>query len=236
MDALDTSGQSILLLSGAGLPAWIWDDVRDRLGASYDTQVAPRPDNGAAGLRDYAEAAIGSVSAERVTIVAHSAGGVVGAEVARLNPERVSGFLAVSAVVPPPGGSFVTAMPVPNRWILSVAMRFAGTRPPDSAIRKTLAHGLDGEIVDRLIADFTPESQGFYRDRISTRPWNGWRGYATTTGDRELRPALQQRFAGRLDVSWRRELATGHLPMLEDPETLGEIITSFVESQPGSSD
>ena len=50
---MSTSRHSILFLSGAGLPAWIWDDVRDRLGASYTAQVAPRPEGGAAGLRDF---------------------------------------------------------------------------------------------------------------------------------------------------------------------------------------
>ena len=56
MGAMSTSRHSILFLSGAGLPAGSWDDVRDRLGASYTAQVAPRPEGGAAGLRDYAEA------------------------------------------------------------------------------------------------------------------------------------------------------------------------------------
>ncbi len=224
---MSTSRHSILFLSGAGLPAWIWDDVRDRLGTSYDTRVATRPAV-AARLRDYAEAALASVSATQVTIVAHSAGGVVGAEVVRLMPEQVSGFLAVSAIVPQPGGSFITAMPIPNRWMLSAAMRFAGTRPPASAIRKTLAHGIDEQATERLIADFAPESQGFYRDRIGAQPWSGRRGYLATSRDRELPAALQQRFATRLDASWRQELGTGHLPMLENPEGLATAIESFL--------
>lgn len=228
---MSTSRHSILLLGGAGLPAWIWDDVRLRLGDAYDVRVAPRPGNGDPALRAYAAAALDAAPAGPFTIVAHSAGGVVGAELARLAPERVEGFLAVSAILPPPGGSFVTAMPIPNRWILSAAMRLAGTRPPESAIRRTLAHGLDGRIVDRLIADFVPESQRYYRDRIGAQPWAGRRGYATTAGDRELPPALQRRFADRLDAPWRRELATGHLPMLEDPAALAAAIAAFVESE-----
>lgn len=220
---------SILFLSGAGLPAWVWDEVSDRLGPSYDTQVASRPEHDAPGLNDYAEAAIGSMPAEQVTVVAHSSGGVVGAEVARLVPGRVGGFLAVSAVVPPPGGSFIGSMPIPNRWILRAVLRFAGTRPPDSAIRKGLAHGLDERTVDRLIADFTPESEGLYRDRIGSQPWIGRRGYTTTTQDRELSPGRQQRFAGQLGATWRSELATGHLPMLEDPAGLAETLAAFLE-------
>jgi pimeloyl-ACP methyl ester carboxylesterase len=50
-----------------------------------------------------------------------------------------------------------------------------------------------------------------------------------TAADRELPPRLQRRFAARLDAPWRRELATGHLPMLENPGALAATILSFLE-------
>jgi pimeloyl-ACP methyl ester carboxylesterase len=228
---MSTSHPSILFLSGAGLPAWIWDEVRSRLRGSSQTQVAPRPTGSPTGIRDYAKAALGSAPTGRFTIVAHSAGGVVGTEVLRLAPERVTGILGVCASVPPPGGSFVTAMPVPNRWMLSIAMRVAGTRPPESAIRKTLAHGLDEQTVDRLIADFTPETQSYYRDRVGEQTAAGARGYAITSADRELPAALQRRFAANLGATWQHELPTGHLPMLENPDALTETIGRFLSAQ-----
>ncbi|WP_166354376.1 alpha/beta fold hydrolase [Phytoactinopolyspora limicola] len=222
---------SILFLSGAGLPAWIWDDVRRDLGDGYETQVASRPDGSKARLRDYAEAAIGSAPAGEFTIVAHSAGGLIGAEITRLVPDRVSAFLGVSAVIPAPGGSFISAMPAPNRWVLSVAMRLAGTRPPDSAIRRGLAHGLTDEVTDRIIADFHSESPHLYRDRIGRGAWSGWRGYVHTTGDRELPLKLQQRCAQRLGAGWHDDLATGHLPMIEDPKAVAGLITRFLDAR-----
>lgn len=229
---MNTNSQSLLLLSGAGLPSWIWDQTRDHLGEAMTTVVAPRPTSETARLHDYAEAAIAAMPSEQVVLVGHSAGGVVASEIARLAPERVAGFLAVSAIVPPAGGSFVSAMPVPNRWALSAAMRFAGTKPPESAIRKNLASGLDGEIVDRLIRDFTPEPQAYYRDHLSQGTWSAPRGYVTSTADRELPPALQKRFAATLDADWRHELTTGHLPMLEDPAGLADAITAFIGDLP----
>lgn len=224
---MTTSPGPLLFLSGAGLPCWIWDGVRHELDAQQ-TQVAPRPHGDSPSLRAYAEAAIASVAAERFTIVAHSAGGIVGAEVCRLVPQRVDGFVAVSAVIPKPGGSFTSAMPLPNRWILGIVMRLAGTRPPESAIRGTLAHGLDEQTVDRIIADFTPEPLSYYRDRVGPVSWPGRRAYLGTTRDRELPSALQRQFAGRLGVTCDGVLPTGHLPMLEDPRALARAIAEFL--------
>lgn len=228
---MSDSRESILFLSGAGLPAWIWDDVRRDLGDVRETRVASRPEGTTVRLDDYVEAALASAPEGEFAIVAHSAGGVIGAEIARLAPARVIAFLGVSAVIPPAGGSFISAMPVPNRWVLSTVMRFAGTRPPDSAIRRGLAHGLDAQVTDRIIADFTPESLGLYKDRAAHRSWTGWRGYVRTTGDRELPLALQRRCAQRLGAAWHDDLDTGHLPMIEEPAAVARLITRFLDAR-----
>ena len=63
----------ILIISGAGLPAWIWSGVQQLLdGGSPDVRVAARPASIAGiGLRDYAEAGIGSGPVGRFAVVAH---------------------------------------------------------------------------------------------------------------------------------------------------------------------
>ncbi|WP_448005168.1 alpha/beta fold hydrolase [Agromyces bauzanensis] len=228
---MTTSHEPLLLISGAGLPEWVWNDTRRALGDEHDTRVAARPESSTrARLRDYAEAALRSAPTGRFAIIAHSSGGLIGAEVARLAPDRVGAFLAVSAVVPKPGGSFISAMPLPNRWLLGVAMRLAGTRPPDSAIRRGIADGLDEPTVRRIIADFAAESPGLYRDGIAHDSFGSSRGYVVTSRDREIPPSLQRTFAQRLDASWSAELGTGHLPMIEDPNALANSITSFLSS------
>jgi len=60
---------------------------------------------------------------------------------------------AATGVIPKPPGSFLSAMPLPNHWVLSVAMRIAGTRPPDNAIRKSFAAGLEPFVADRIEPD-----------------------------------------------------------------------------------
>ena len=229
---MSTSRDPILFISGAGLPAWIWDEVRHLLGEPHHGQVAARPAQSAnARLRDYAEAAVGSAPAGRFAIVAHSSGGVIGAEVLRLASERVSAFLGVAAVIPEPRGSFLSALPAPNRWVLSMAMRLAGTRPPDSAIRRGLTHGLDNQTTDRIVADFVPESPGLYRDKVAHRSWSGRRGYVLTTQDRQLPIALQRRCAQRLGAAWRDDLDTGHLPMVAAAQALTGSIVRFFDSR-----
>lgn len=230
---MTNSTTPILFLNGAGLPDWLWDDVRDRL-EQRETRVAARPAAAQPGLADYAEAALADAPSGRFTVVAHSAGGVVAAALAQLAPDRVDAVLGVAAVVPAPGGSFLTALPRPQRWVLDVAMRLAGTRPPAASIRRGLAHGLPAGTADRIVAEFRPESAGLYRDRVGTDGPDGWAGrsgYVHTLADRELPLALQRPWAERLGGTFRAELETGHLPMLEDPASLATSIAAFVDQK-----
>lgn len=243
---MTTSEEPVLLISGAGLPSWIWDTTREALAPSRETAVAARPEGVAAGgagsaagvsLAEYAEAALASAPWERFAVVAHSSGGVVGAELARLAPGRVSALLGVSAVVPGPGGSFVSSMPFPNRLMLDLVMRIAGTRPPDSVIRGGLTAGLEEEVmVDRVVADFVTEAPALFRGRAGQGPLRQRRGYVLTTRDRALSQSLQRRFATNLfaqdqNVPWQEPLDTGHLPMLEDPRSLAHLVSRFLNQE-----
>lgn len=224
---MTTSPLPVLFLSGAGLAPWIWDGVRAQLAAG--SVVAPRPiGHASASLLAYAEAAVTAAPPGEFAIVAHSVGGVVGAEVARLVPARVTAFLAISAVVPAAGGSFVSSIPVPNRWLLAAAVRLGGTRPPAKAIRRGLGAGLEGDLADRIVTEFTPESPHLYLDRASDHQWPGHRGFLVTTQDKELPPALQRRFAHRLGGDFIEEIATRHLPMLEEPAATAAAIERFL--------
>ena len=187
--------EPILLLSGAGLPAWIWDQVREALAASHQTVVAERPCHDRASLTEYAAAALDSAPWERFAVVAHSSGGTLAAEAVTLAPDRVGALLAVTAVVPKPGRSFVASMPLPNRLVLSLAMRLAGTRPPDAAIRRGVASRVATETADRIVAEFNPESVRLYRDRVQGGDFPERRGYLSTSQDAALPIELQRPLA-----------------------------------------
>src|SRR5688500_15334014 len=140
----------LLFLSGAGLPAWIWDDVRAALPTST---VAAYPSTGS--LRDYATKVLDEAP-ERFTIVAHSIGGVIAGQLVAQAPDRVDGLLAVAASIPRAGQSFLTALPFPQKLIVRAVIRLAGTKPPEKAIRAGLAAGLEGSLVDRIVGEFSP--------------------------------------------------------------------------------
>jgi pimeloyl-ACP methyl ester carboxylesterase len=222
--------EPVLLLSGAGLPVWIWDQVREELAASHRTAVAERPDQDRASLSEYAAAALASAPWDRFAVVAHSSGGMVAAEIVSGAPDRLSAFLGVSAVVPAPGRSFVASMPLLQRPVLSLAMRLGGTRPPDAAIRRGVAGRVDTKTADRIVADFMPESVRLYRDTTRGR-FPERRGYLCTTRDAEFAVSLQQRFARTLDPAWTDSVDTGHLPMLEAPSALAQRIENFLSNR-----
>ena len=223
----------VLFLSGAGLPPWMWDDVRARI-TDRPTYVGPRPPGADASLGEHATAALDATGTDRFVIVAHSAGGTVAAKILELQPERVAGLLGVSCVIPAAGASFIASMPFPNRVVLGLVMRVLGTRPPEKALRAQAA-GLPEPVVEALVSDFVPESQRYYRDSAQETVAPAHRGYVCTTRDDELPVALQRSFARRLGVEAPEELATGHLPMLEDPDALAGKIGSFVDSVAGAS-
>jgi pimeloyl-ACP methyl ester carboxylesterase len=217
----------LLFLSGAGLPAWIWDDVRSGLEA--ETRVADHP-RGVASLADYAAAALAAAEGwDTFGIVAHSLGGAVGSELVAQAPGRVSGFLGVAAVIPAPDRSFVNSLPFPQRYVLGPLMRLTGTKPPESALRKGLGSGLPAEQADRVVAEFEPESLRVYRDPVSPRTFPRARAYVVTDRDREFSESLQEKYAAELDAPIHR-VNTAHLPMLEDPHALAALVSDLALS------
>lgn len=213
----------VLLLSGAGLPEWIWDDVRAALPPGTDSLVV-RPERGpGASLADCADAAAEQAPWGEFAVVAHSLGGTVAAELIARHPARVTAVLGVAAAVPRPGHSFVRSLPAPARWVVPTVLRRMGTRPPDRSLRP-LTRGLPGAVADRLVREFDPEPLGAYLDPNSPRTLPPVRAYLRTGNDPELSAAVQRRSAAALEARWTQELPTGHLPMLESPDGVSRAV------------
>lgn len=211
----------VLFLSGAGLPAWIWDDVRAML--PVESTVARYP-KGRASLADAAQVVSAQLAGwPTFHLVAHSLGGTVAAAIIEHEPERVVSLTAICAVVPRPGSSFTGSLPFPQRLVLPMLMRLFGTKPPDSAIRSGVGAGLPKATTERLVNDFDPESRRLYTDRVGLGlTWPRNTAYLLTTED-DLMVPLQERFANDLGAKPTR-LATGHLPMLTHPDEVARLV------------
>jgi len=213
-----------VFLSGAGLPAWVWDDVRERLAGP--TAVASYA-KGRASLQHLVEGVVAALPGEPCHLVAHSIGGTVAAGVVALAPDRVAAVTAVSAIVPEPGQSFAGALPRPQRYVMAAMVRLLGTRPPASVLCAQLGAGLPDDVTERVISGFEPESRRLYLDPVPSTPapqWPADASYLLTSEDAEFPVAQQERYAAVLGAR-TSTVASGHLPMLSHPGVVAELVS-----------
>lgn len=222
-----------VFLHGVGLRGSVWSGAADRLGIPCLLADFPQRDEAEdtrmdLSLEDYISAIhrqIEEWGCQRFILVAHSISGILAMELARRFQGRVAGVVAVGAVIPRNGGSFLSSMPVPNRWILGAILRLAGTRPPESAIRKGLCSDLPPEQADKVVKNFLPESKLLYTERIhASIPAGIPKMYVKLTEDKEIIPSLQNRMISALEPEYIEELQSGHLPMLSEPEGLSQAL------------
>lgn len=223
----------IIFLSGAGLQTWIWDKVADKIAAP--SMAISFSDLGKENtLHDYVDAALvqrNQLDATKVIVVAHSISGVVGTELAKRLGDRLAGFITVSAVIPKPGKSYLSVFPPFQQLAMRLAFKLAGTKPPASAIRKSLCNDINEELADKIVHDFKPESTRLYTDSTSADGLPNCRAlYITTLTDKALPIALQEKIVQYLPNAKSISIASGHLPMLSHPNELADYINEFTQS------
>jgi len=227
----------IVFIHGAGLKAGIWEKVSEGLAfpcllAEYPSREETSEARKSLALQDYAAHLVKQIAAwpvERVVLVAHSIGGVVALQVAEALKDRIAGLVGVGAVIPARGGSFLSALPWPQRTIMGMVLRMLGTKPPESAIRQGLCHDLPADKADEIVNGFVPEAVRVYKDRVGAAVPDVPRWYVKLELDRELSPALQDRMAANMGAQQVVHVPSGHLPMLSKPVELQRQLAAFVE-------
>lgn len=219
----------LLFISGAGLPAWIWDEVRAAL-PDVPSHVAGRARSPKATLAEHAAVALAEAPWPEFLVVAHSIGGVIACQMSGIAPDRIRGVLGVAAIVPKVGSSFLGALPFPNKLVMAAIIALVGTKPPDRLLRSGVAEGLSEAVADRLVADFVPESKALYRNRLGGRRLPAQIGYLYTENDTDFPKALQSKYASELGAGWTRSMPTGHQPMLEQPAACAAVIKAFADT------
>lgn len=223
-----------VFIAGAGLRSWAWADVVSQLNFPSVAVELPKPldaKDSTLGMDDYVTAVVDQakkLDAENVVIVAHSLGGVIGLRVAQELKDRVKGFVAVSAAIPQRGGSFVSALPFPQKLIMPLIIRMAGTKPADAAIRKGYCNDLSSELADRVVKSFQPEAPRVYLEPGAEVLEGIAKLYVVTSNDNEFPVALQQTMRHNLGAE-EVTISAGHLPMLGKPKELAAVLNGFAQ-------
>jgi pimeloyl-ACP methyl ester carboxylesterase len=225
----------LVFVHGAGLGGWIWEAMAPGLDFPYLFTDFPgregaetvrdglRLDDYVRDLRDQVD----EFPTDRLAIVAHSLGGVVALKLAEGLSGRLTGFAGVAAAIPRDGGSFVSSLPLAKRTLTNLLMRVAGTKPPESAIRRGLCSDLRAQEADEVVRRFVPESRAVYFERSQAPVPDVPRMYVRLTQDREFGVPLQRVMARNLGAGDVREIASGHMPMLSEPDELTRVLNEF---------
>ncbi len=141
---------SMVLLHGAGLGGYIWDEVlqsikNPALRIEFPGRSGSEKDNSNVSIQEYvdlATAQIESWDVDRFVIIAHSIGGCLGLIMNDRFRKRAKGFIGIGSIIPKKNRSFASSFPFPQNRLLPLILHFLGTRPPDNSIRNELCNDL----------------------------------------------------------------------------------------------
>ncbi len=222
----------IVFIHGAGLSPDIWRRLAPIAGAESSFASFPRRGQAEAAKLTFEEyetaltRQIQGLRHPRIVLVGHSLGGTLMMRMSEVLGDRVVGLVAMAAMIPLPNEDFFSCLPFPQRTILPLVVRLAGTKVPESAIRRGLCADLSGEQADAVVKGFTAESRRLYCEPIRYTPRELPALYVVFSGDQDFPPARQRLMARRLHADVE-EVPGGHLAMLSQPETLGRLLAAF---------
>jgi pimeloyl-ACP methyl ester carboxylesterase len=190
----------------------------------------------AADCARYVASQIAEAGLDRVVLVAHSIGGVIACELARVAPGCIAHAVLLAANVPGEGENAVSVLPPGQRLQIRIGQWLAarGLTPRKALARwieETLSHDLDRQATEQMLRGGTnPEPSGLFFDRVSpralaSRPCT----YVKLLQDRALAPAVQERITSRLGAR-RLSLDCGHTAMLARPHELASLLNAIAEA------
>lgn len=219
-----------LLLPGAGLGSWIWEEVAAKL--QYPSVGVDFPKEPSAGMKEYTAAALEqskNLPTDKIIVVGHSLGGVAALRVAEALGDKLAGFVGIAAAIPKNKGSFVSSLPFPQKLVMPLIIRLAGTKPSDEAIKKSYCNDLDEAKTNEVIARYTSEPKQVYFDTSAAAP-EVPKLYIKTTKDVDFVAAVQDAMIANLGAQQVATIDSGHLPMLAKPDKLAEVLNNFAQS------
>lgn len=235
----------VVLVHGAWMGAWAWDDVAPRLEeAGHPTVVVELPAHGddgtaaadatLASYRDEVIAALDGLEGP-AAVVGHSMGGMVISEVAEARPESITTLVYLAAFLPETGKSLfdIASTDAESITAMHLVDNGDGTASLDPAA-----------IGDVFCGDCTEDDVQTIVDRTRPEPFmplvtpamltDGAFGsvrktYVHTELDAAVSLSAQEAMVAATPVAEVRSLASAHSPFLSQPEALADTIVELVE-------
>jgi len=230
----------IVLIHGAGLGSFIWNDIQPML--KYPALAVDFPkrgknykDNCSLSFDDYLKFVIDQIenwNKNRLILVAHSIGGCIALRLVDYFGERILGILCIGAAIPKRGTSFSSCLSFPQRNILPILLNIFGTKPPDKSIQNELCNDLTENQSSEIIVKFTPESKLLYITKIDYDHLPKETLYVKLTRDKAFSNVVQRKMAQNLGTKNIIEFECGHLPMLGQPIKLAKVLNDFIVKIP----
>lgn len=229
---------NFVLVAGAWLGAWAWDDVTPRLraaghGAHPVTLSGLAEKRGVpARLQTHVQDIVDEIEREDlrdVILVGHSYAGIPTGQAAQRIGDRLTRIVFVDSNVPTDGGSFVSAWPDGRAMVEASIADNAGFWAPLTAA-DCAGQGLSDAQIARMVTGATPHPGATLTDPAVL---NGSLSELPATYVKCLLdgPEPSEDVADLLTSEhWRLvKMDTGHWPMFSEPHELAEILLEPAE-------
>ncbi|MGI8580895.1 MAG: alpha/beta fold hydrolase [Chitinophagaceae bacterium] len=228
----------IVLIHGAGLGSFIWDELTPMLDIPVIAINFPNRNKGDKAnaqltFNNYIQSIIEQIKnceRRKIILVVHSIRGCIGLKIADHLEKNLAGFIAICANLPRNEESFVSGLPFPKNILMPIILRLFGTKPTKKSIGKELCNDLTAGQTAKIIDNFTPESRLLYTTILSYKMPAIKKLYIKCTKDNSLTVLRQDEMIKNLNIQSVETIKSGHLPMLSFPKKTAQIINEFANS------
>jgi pimeloyl-ACP methyl ester carboxylesterase len=229
------AGRTYVLVHGAWMGAWCWDQVVTGLEAEGATVTAVElPAHGAdtatpisgATLDAYVAkvAAVVDAAATPVILVGHSMGGMVVTQEAENEPTKIAELVYIGAYLPADGQTLydLASTDTGSKLVMTIAVdpqQGIVSVPQDDLVDDFIADGTPAAMAD-LTSHYRDEPLAPFMTAVHTTP-DHWgtvkKAYLYTTEDHAVTYTLQQQMTANVTLDATAVLPTSHSPFLSQP-------------------
>ncbi|WP_306312980.1 alpha/beta fold hydrolase [Streptomyces hydrogenans] len=226
-----------VLVAGARLGSWAWDEVVPYLGAAghgvYPLTLSGLAEKQGvpAGQQTHVQDIVDEVERQdlrEVVLVGHSYSGIPVGQAAERLGDRLAGVVFVDSSVPADGEAFVSSWP-DGGVTLRASLAENGGFWPVALATHFEDHGLTDEQIARIVRGSTPHPGATLTEpAVLERPLDHLPAtyVKCTLGDPEPSDDVTKLLGGE---NWRLiEMDTGHWPMFSQPRELAQILLDTV--------